>query len=187
MVEAAEPQVLGTGSDDPVLHSLATELPNLRAALERAAVTDPNAGLRLVNALTLFWLFTGRYREGDTAYARALDAAGEEPTPLRSGRGPSMIVGVSVMWSGRCGKCSHRPPGVDHLVDPGPVGAQMQPPFALPAGQPGGQVQQPVAQQFRGGVTQLALGEGEVSKASEQVRGRCCVHCVQADVAAVVP
>ncbi|MGH3839387.1 MAG: hypothetical protein ACRDSF_27355, partial [Pseudonocardiaceae bacterium] len=79
------------GRDDPVLPTLATELPNLSAAQERAAATDPNAGLRLVDALTLFWLFTGRYREGDTAYVRALDAAGEEPTPLRgrvlAGRG----------------------------------------------------------------------------------------------------
>ncbi|MBV8995250.1 MAG: hypothetical protein JO287_16485 [Pseudonocardiales bacterium] len=75
----------------PVLHTLATELPNLRAALEWAAVSDPNAGLRLVNALTLFWLFTGRYQEGDATYARALDAAEEQPTPLRgralAGRG----------------------------------------------------------------------------------------------------
>ncbi|MGH3479649.1 MAG: LuxR C-terminal-related transcriptional regulator, partial [Nocardioidaceae bacterium] len=52
-------------------------------ALEWAAATDPNAALRLVNALTLFWLFTGRYQEGHAAYARALDAAGEQPTPLR--------------------------------------------------------------------------------------------------------
>ncbi len=91
LAEAAEPQVLGAGRDDPVLHTLTTELPNLRAALERAAATDPDAALRLVNALTLFWLFTGRYREGDAAYARALDAAGEQPTPLRgrvlAGRG----------------------------------------------------------------------------------------------------
>ncbi len=83
LAEAAEPQVVGAGRDDPVLHTLATELPNLRAALERAAATEPNAGLRLVDALSLFWLFTGRYRVGDTLYARALDAAGEEPTPLR--------------------------------------------------------------------------------------------------------
>ncbi len=83
LVEAAEPQVLGAGRDDPVLHTLVTELPNLRAALERAAATDPHAALRLVKALILFWLFTGRYREGDAAYARALDAAGEQPTPLR--------------------------------------------------------------------------------------------------------
>jgi predicted ATPase/DNA-binding CsgD family transcriptional regulator len=82
LVEAAEPQVLGAGRDDPVLTTVAIELPNLRAALDRAAVTDPNTGLRLVAALTLFWLFTGRYQEGDAAYARALAAAGEEPTPL---------------------------------------------------------------------------------------------------------
>ncbi|MGH3804067.1 MAG: ATP-binding protein, partial [Pseudonocardiaceae bacterium] len=91
LAETAEPQVLGAGRDNPVLHTLATELPNLRAALERAATTNPNAALRLVNALTLFWLFTGRYREGDAAYARALDAADDKPTPLRgralAGRG----------------------------------------------------------------------------------------------------
>src|SRR5205823_6447374 len=83
LVEAAEPRVLGAGRDDPVLHILAIELANLRGALEHAAATDPGAALRLVDALTLFWLFTGRYGEGDSAYARALDAASEEPTPLR--------------------------------------------------------------------------------------------------------
>ncbi len=97
LVEAAEPQVLGAGRDDLVLHGLAAEMPNLRAALERAAATDPDAGLRLVDALTLFWLFTGRYKEGDAAYARALDAAGEEPTPLRgrvlAGRGHLALYG----------------------------------------------------------------------------------------------
>lgn len=75
--------MLGAGRDDPVLTTVAIELPNLRAALDQAAATDPNAGLRLVAALTLFWLFTGRYQEGDAAYASALAAAGEEPTPLR--------------------------------------------------------------------------------------------------------
>ncbi|MGH3898277.1 MAG: ATP-binding protein [Pseudonocardiaceae bacterium] len=97
LAEAAEPRVLGAGRADLVLYTLATELPNLRAALERASATDPHAALRLVNALTLFWLFTGRYREGDTAYARALDAAGEEPTPLRgrvlAGRGKLALYG----------------------------------------------------------------------------------------------
>ncbi len=46
--------MLGAGRDDPVLHILATELPNLRAALEWAAMTNPHAALRLVHALTLF-------------------------------------------------------------------------------------------------------------------------------------
>ncbi|MGH4006590.1 MAG: LuxR C-terminal-related transcriptional regulator [Pseudonocardiaceae bacterium] len=97
LVEAGEPQVLAAGHDDPMLHTLVTELPNLRAALEWAATTNPDAALRLVNALSLFWLFTGRYREGDTAYARALDAAGDEPTPLRgralAGRGHLGLFG----------------------------------------------------------------------------------------------
>lgn len=91
LAEAAEPRVLRAGRDDPVLDTLATELPNLRTALERAAATDPDAGLRLVNALTMFWLFTGRYQEGHAAYTRALDAAGERLTALRgraiAGRG----------------------------------------------------------------------------------------------------
>ncbi len=91
LAEAAAPQVLGAGRDDPVLPILVAEVPNLRAALEWAAATDPDAGLRLVDALTLFWLFTGRYREGDAAYARALDATDEKPTLLRgrvlTGRG----------------------------------------------------------------------------------------------------
>jgi DNA-binding CsgD family transcriptional regulator len=59
--------------------------------LEWAAATDPDAALRLVNALTLFWLFTGRYQEGHAVCTRALDAAGDEPTRLRgramAGRG----------------------------------------------------------------------------------------------------
>src|SRR5207342_121896 len=55
---------------------------------------------------------------------------------------------------------------------PGPVGAQVQPAFALPAGEPGGYLPQPVAQQFRGGVAQVACGEGEVAVAGQQVRGQ---------------
>jgi predicted ATPase/class 3 adenylate cyclase len=97
LAQAAEPQVLGAGRDHSVLRTLATELPNLGAALERAAAIDPSAALRLVDALSLFWLFTGRYRVGDALYARALDAAGEEPTLLRgrvlAGRGILAVFG----------------------------------------------------------------------------------------------
>ena len=75
-----------------------------------------------------------------------------------------MIVGASWWWSDRCRERRDRLPGVDQVVDPGPVRAQVQPSFALPAGQAGGQVQQPVAQQFRGRVAQLALGQGEVGR-----------------------
>ncbi|MGH3962160.1 MAG: helix-turn-helix transcriptional regulator [Pseudonocardiaceae bacterium] len=83
LAEGAEPLLLGAGRDDPVLRGIAAEVPNLRAALDWAAATDPPVGLRVVGALTLFWLFTGRYREGDGAYDRALDGAGQEPTVLR--------------------------------------------------------------------------------------------------------
>jgi predicted ATPase/class 3 adenylate cyclase/DNA-binding NarL/FixJ family response regulator len=85
MAEPADPQVLGAGRDDPVLQRLATEMPNLRAALEWATATDPEAALGLVDGLSLFWLFTGRYRGGETAHARALEAAGEA-SPISRGR-----------------------------------------------------------------------------------------------------
>jgi predicted ATPase len=98
LVEDAEPQVLGAGCDDPILQTLAVELPNLRAALDKAATSDPDTGLRLVNALTLFWLFTGRYQEGDVAYARALTATDAQSSLLRgrvlAGRGHlALLVG----------------------------------------------------------------------------------------------
>jgi len=91
LAERAGPQILSAGSGNPILHTVAIELPNLCAALDRTTTTDPSAGLRLMDALTLFWIFTGRYHEGEAAYARALNAAGEEPTMLRgralAGRG----------------------------------------------------------------------------------------------------
>ena len=83
LVEAAEPHLLGAGRDDAVMHTLVSELPNLRSALEWAAVNDPMAGLRIVAALSAFWLFTGRFHEGDAAFVRALDSAPEQPSPVR--------------------------------------------------------------------------------------------------------
>ncbi len=46
-----------------------------------------------------------------------------------------MIVRASWWWSDWRRERLDRPPGVDQVVDPGPVRAQVQPPFALPAGQ----------------------------------------------------
>jgi predicted ATPase/class 3 adenylate cyclase len=46
LAERAEPAVLRAGRDDPVLRRLATELPNLRAALERAAAIDPAGAVK---------------------------------------------------------------------------------------------------------------------------------------------
>jgi predicted ATPase/DNA-binding CsgD family transcriptional regulator len=104
LAEAVEPQLLGAGRGDPVLDTLATELPNIRAAVEWAATSDPDAGLRLVTVLTVFWVFTGRYREGDTCYARALGAAGEEPTVLR---GRAMAGRASLGHYGGAAQAAH--------------------------------------------------------------------------------
>jgi predicted ATPase/class 3 adenylate cyclase/DNA-binding CsgD family transcriptional regulator len=84
LAELADPKVLGAGRDDPVLESLAAEMPNLRGALEWATTADPDAALRLVDVLTLFWLFTGRYREAESAYTRALEGSGPDSTSLRA-------------------------------------------------------------------------------------------------------
>lgn len=51
LAERAEPVVLGPRQDDPVLQRLATELPNLRAALERAAAIDPAAAVKRFDLL----------------------------------------------------------------------------------------------------------------------------------------
>jgi len=51
LAERAEPAVLHAGRADPVLQRLATELPNLRAALERAAVIDPAAVVKRFDLL----------------------------------------------------------------------------------------------------------------------------------------
>jgi hypothetical protein len=84
LAEQAEPEVFRSGRDDPALRRLADEVSNLRAALDWVAGTDAEEGLRIAAALNLFWLFTGRYGEGDAACARALDAAGQVSTPLRA-------------------------------------------------------------------------------------------------------
>ena len=83
LAEATQPDLVGAGGQDLVVRRLAVELPNLRAALDCASATAADDGLRIAAAVELFWLFTGRYREGDASYARALHAAGEEPAELR--------------------------------------------------------------------------------------------------------
>ena len=105
LAERVEPQLLSAGPDNPVMDSLAIELPNLRVALDWAVVTDPTAGMRLVNALILFWV-RERFQEGAAAYARALDAAGQEPTMLRgrvlAGRGYLGFLGGDENALGWC-------------------------------------------------------------------------------------
>jgi predicted ATPase/class 3 adenylate cyclase/DNA-binding CsgD family transcriptional regulator len=82
VAQRSEPELLRAGREDPVLRRLTDEVPNLRSALDWAAATEPSAALRLSASLHLFWLFTGRYRDGDASYSIALNSADEEPTPL---------------------------------------------------------------------------------------------------------
>jgi predicted ATPase/DNA-binding CsgD family transcriptional regulator len=104
LAENAQPQLLGAERGDPVLETLTTELANLRAALDWAAASDPDAALRLAAALSLFWLFTGRYREGDRCYAQALDATDEKPTVLR---GRAMADRASLAHYGGASQHAH--------------------------------------------------------------------------------
>ena len=83
LAEGAGPALIKAGRHDRVVRMLADETPNLRAALEWAIATRPTDSLRLADALHLFWLFMGRYQEGDSACARALDATGDMQTVLR--------------------------------------------------------------------------------------------------------
>jgi hypothetical protein len=66
----------------------------------------------------------------------------------RSGRSPSLLVGSVGPGSGWCGQSSHRVPGIDQVGGPGPVPAQVEPPFSLPGRQASRYVQEPEPQQF---------------------------------------
>src|SRR3954465_2587981 len=88
----------------------------------------------------------------------------------RPGRSPLLIVGTAKCGSGRCRQRLDRSPGADHLLGAGPVGTQVAPALALPAGEPAGQVEDPVAQQLGRRLAQAAGRQGEVAEAGQQVR-----------------
>ncbi len=86
LAERAEPQVLRAGRDDPVLQRLATELPNLRAALERAAAIDPAAaakrfGLFLALGDAQWW--AGHVSEASATFQSATFLARQLKDPHR--------------------------------------------------------------------------------------------------------
>ena len=66
------------------LDALDIESANLSLALEHAAQSGGDRALRMCAALTVWWKLRGRFALADFAYVRALDAAGEEPSPLRA-------------------------------------------------------------------------------------------------------
>ncbi len=86
LAERAEPEVLSAGRDDPVLRRLATELPNLRAALERAATIDPAAaakrfGLLLALGDAQWW--AGHVTEASATFQSATFLARQFHDPHR--------------------------------------------------------------------------------------------------------
>jgi predicted ATPase/class 3 adenylate cyclase len=86
LAERAEPEVLSAGRDDPVLRRLATELPNLRAALERAATTDPATaakrfGLLLALGDAQWW--AGHVSEASATFQSATFLARQFQDPHR--------------------------------------------------------------------------------------------------------
>jgi predicted ATPase/DNA-binding CsgD family transcriptional regulator len=74
------------------------ELPNLRAALTRAAEVDSEAGLRIAAALAWYWRERGSYGEGVETLELALAAAPEQVTVARA-----RAVGALGMMAGYVG------------------------------------------------------------------------------------
>jgi predicted ATPase/class 3 adenylate cyclase/DNA-binding NarL/FixJ family response regulator len=86
LAERAEPAVLRAGRDDPVLQRLATELPNLRAALERAAAIDPAAAVKrfgLLLALGDAQWWAGHVSEASATFQSATFLARQFQDPHR--------------------------------------------------------------------------------------------------------
>ncbi|MGH3602157.1 MAG: ATP-binding protein [Pseudonocardiaceae bacterium] len=86
LAERAEPEVLSAGRDDPVLDRLATELPNLRAALERAATIDPAGALKrfgLLLALGDAQWWAGHVSEASATFQSATFLARQFQDPHR--------------------------------------------------------------------------------------------------------
>jgi predicted ATPase/class 3 adenylate cyclase len=86
LAERAEPAVLRAGRDDPILQRLATELPNLRAALERAAAIDPEAAVKrfdLLLALGDAQWWAGHVSEASATFQAATSLARQFQDPDR--------------------------------------------------------------------------------------------------------
>jgi predicted ATPase/class 3 adenylate cyclase/DNA-binding CsgD family transcriptional regulator len=67
------------------LDALDAEHANLALALDHATVSDDDeSALRLCVSLTVWWKLRGRFALAESAYARALATAGEEPSALRA-------------------------------------------------------------------------------------------------------
>jgi predicted ATPase/DNA-binding CsgD family transcriptional regulator len=85
-LELAEGAVPRLARDDLAMLELHdAESANYDAALDRAIATDPERALRLCIALTLWWRLRGLFPAGERSFARALEAANDDPSPVRAG------------------------------------------------------------------------------------------------------
>jgi len=75
---------LTAGNERPHLDALARVGDNLRVALERLLVIDPDQALHLSARLTQFWWIRGRLREGIGWIERALAGAPDAPAEVRA-------------------------------------------------------------------------------------------------------
>ncbi len=76
LVEKAAPEFTGPNQQE-WLQRVSLEQDNVRAALGRAVVEEPETALRLCAALLEFWIGTSTMREGALWCQRALEAGGE--------------------------------------------------------------------------------------------------------------
>lgn len=83
LAERVAPALLGERAQEE-LDALDQDGANLDAALRWATETDGERALRLCAALIWWWMQRGLYAVRDAACARALEKAGDEPTPVRA-------------------------------------------------------------------------------------------------------
>lgn len=88
LVENVEPKLT---TDARVGELLRADAPNLYAAIDHAAETEPDTALRLGTCLGYWWALTGRLVEGPAALTRALDATAGQRSALR---------GAALAWRG---------------------------------------------------------------------------------------
>lgn len=67
-----------------VLDVLDPDWANFSQAIEQSVVTEPEKALRFCVALTWWYRLRGHFPQGETAFSKALQAAGEEPSILRA-------------------------------------------------------------------------------------------------------
>ncbi|MCX5199490.1 winged helix-turn-helix domain-containing protein [Streptomyces sp. NBC_00249] len=112
LAESAEPALRAAGQH-AWLERLDTEAANLRTALATATATDADAALRLVCALSWYWVLRGRLGEGRRSLDAALAAPGDTAPALRA-RALVLRTGFAIM----AGEGADRTDRIRHSLRP---------------------------------------------------------------------